>query len=306
MITFSIIIPAKNEEEYIGQCVASLLKLNYPREQYEIIVADNGSIDATVAVASISKVNVLDLSKKKTISAVRNGGASYANGKILVFLDADCTVASDWLLQAERYLSQSSIVCFGSSPVIPENATWVERSWFLVRMSQELVFEREWQESTNMFIRKTAFDEINGFNEQLETCEDVDISYRLRKYGSIISDSRIVAVHHRDPKTLWEFFLKEKWRGKNNYSGVLQHGVKIDEIPSLVLPIYFVCMIGCGLIVLLFGGAVSVSGVFVLFAQLPLWALALIKIRKQFNIVNYSRLILLYNIYFIARASAIV
>ncbi len=300
----SIIIPAKNEAEYIGKCLESLAELNFPKERYEVIVADNGSDDNTVFIAEAHCAKVVNLPEKQTISAVRNGGVAEASGDILVFLDADCTVSVDWLLCAEPYFEREDVSCFGSSPIIPEKATWVEKTWFLVRKSEEQVFERQWQESTNMFISKNMFERVGGFNENLATCEDVDLSYRLLKLGKIISDSRIVAIHHRDPKTIKDFFLKEKWRGKSNYSGLFQHGVKLSELPSLLLPLYFSGILFIAIGTLLLGLSPIVSCVFFIIAQLPIMGLTWLKLRKNFSIKKYIQLLWLYNVYFLARASA--
>ena len=304
MKIISIIIPARNEEQHIEQCLKSLASLDFPADRYEVIVADNGSTDATVALAQQNRVRVVKLPEKKTISAVRNGGAVVAFGDILVFIDADCTVAADWLRQAERYFDRSDVACFGSSPIIPKKATWVEKTWFIVRESHQQVFERKWQESTNMFIPKSIFDKAGGFNESLSTCEDVDLSYRLIKFGKIISDSRIVAIHHRDPKNIKEFFFKEKWRGKSNYAGLLQHGLKISELPSLLLPLYFAGMMLASMGAMMIGAFLMAVFLFIS-AQLPVMGLSLLKIRHTFNLVGYARLMILYNVYFVARACAI-
>lgn len=303
--TISIIIPAKNEAQYLGQCLNSLSALIFPAERYEIILADNGSTDQTAQIAQSYGARVVPLPEKTTISAVRNGGASRASGDILVFLDADCTVAKDWLLSAELYFDRDDISCFGSSPIIPDNATWVEKTWFLARKSHQQVFERDWQESTNMFIPKIVFERAGRFNEELATCEDVDLSYRLLKFGKIISDTRIVAFHHRDPKTIREFFFKEKWRGKSNYSGLFQHGFHLSELPSLLLPLYFSGLLFASLFLLFVGAPVSAAMAFVA-AQFPVMGLAWLKLRNKFNLRQYFRLLFLYNIYFAARASAIV
>jgi glycosyltransferase involved in cell wall biosynthesis len=302
-IQVSIIIPAKNEGIHLGNCLQSLSLLDFPKDQYEVIVADNGSEDSTRNIAKSYNAQIVCV-PAGTIAAVRNAGAAQAKGDILVFLDADCTVARDWLKKAELYFYKKDLACFGSSPIIPENSTWVEQTWFLVRECKEETFEREWQESTNMFVPKRIFEQVGGFNEKLTTCEDVDLSYRLAKFGKILADKRIVAIHHRDPKTIKEFFLKEKWRGASNYSGLLQHGLKISELPSLLLPLYFVGMLIMSLGALAMGAFVM-AGVLFLAGQFPVMGLTFIKIRRQFKFSSYFRLLVLYNIYFMARAGAI-
>jgi glycosyltransferase involved in cell wall biosynthesis len=299
----SIIIPAKNEAENIKECLLSLSCIDYPSNQIEIIVVDNGSKDNTVGVAQSYKASIY-VKPKLSISALRNFGAQVAKGQILAFLDADCTVPRDWLLQASRYFPPKNIVCFGSAPRIPDNPTWVQKTWYFVRKKRESVLEVSWLESMNMFIRREAFEEAGGFNETLITCEDVDISYRLARLGKIISDQRICAIHHGEARDIKSFFRKELWRGKSNYKGLVQHGLRIHELPSLVLPIYYLLML-LATFFLCFSGQGLYALAAICLQQFPLAAITFIKVRKHSNISTFLHLLFLYNIYFCARGIAI-
>jgi glycosyltransferase involved in cell wall biosynthesis len=232
---FSIVIPAKNEEANIGRCLDSIFAVEWDTGEFEVIVVDNGSSDRTAAIAALKGAKVL-IQPGLSISGLRNFGALEASGEILAFIDADCTVGVQWLRQASYYLERPEVVCFGSPPEVPENPTWVQSAWFMVRRKAELVGETEWLESMNMFIRRDPFLSCGGFDEILATCEDYDLSLRLKRYGKVLSDRRIVAVHHGEAATLGHFFRKELWRGKSNFAGVLQHGFRVSELPSLVAP----------------------------------------------------------------------
>ena len=98
-IRFSIIIPARNEEKIISDCLQSIGQLNYPKELFEVIVMDDFSTDATVATAKqFSFVKVMELKtflnekinsyKKKAIEL----GIASATGDYIVTTDADCIV----------------------------------------------------------------------------------------------------------------------------------------------------------------------------------------------------------------------
>ena len=302
-VIISIIIPAKNEEINIKRCLESVFGIDYPHQRYEVIVVDNGSTDSTVSIAVSAGATVFRKPGLK-ISALRNFGVHMAHGNILAFLDADCTVSKDWLRNAEKYFFSEKIVCFGSSPCIPAQPTWVQETWFKVRQKRMIVTETSWLESMNMFVRRMPFEKIGGFDETLTTCEDVDLSYRLAKYGKIVSDQRIVAIHHGEARDLLTFFKKERWRGKSNYRGMIQHGLRMDELPSLVLPIYFLFFLLLFFIFLAaskfsFAAATGISW------QLPILGITYRQIHTQLNFGSFFRLLALYNVYYLARSLAI-
>lgn len=304
-LDFSVIIPARNEEDNISVCLHSIFANSYPQDRYEVIVIDNGSDDRTVSIAESNGAQVVQI-PGVNISALRNHGARMAQGRVLVFMDADCTVAADWLEQASRYLKQKEVSLFGSPPGIPQDSTWVQRTWLLVRGKRgETVAEVSWLESMNMFIPRQLFLDMDGFNEDLVTCEDVDISYRLAAYGKIISDLRIEATHHGEARTLREFFAKERWRGRSNYAGLRAHGLRLAELPSLLLPLYFMFMPMLVIAVALWSDSWHYFLIGCLLWQLPICLIVWLKLRHAVNVGNAARLWLLYNVYYGARSLAI-
>ena len=306
-VSFSIVIPAKNEESNIGRCLDSITNIDFDKSDYEVIVVDNGSTDRTRDIAKQKGAKVYTV-PDVSISALRNLGADNASGIFLVFVDADCTVESNWLIEASRYLSHSKIIAFGSPPVIPDNATWVQESWFLVRQADEDSQEAEWLESMNMFVRRTVFLDSGGFDERLVTCEDYDLSLRLKKHGLLTMDSRIVAVHHGEASTVRHFFSKEKWRGKGNIQGMKAHGVSFQELPSVVCPIFH------GVAVLLFICAFVFSSYFlsaISWLVFSLWQLAILcmsvnKNKRKLKVLSVFKLYYLLNVYFTARLFAMI
>lgn len=108
----SIIIPARNEEETIGKCIESVLENNYPWK--EIIVVDDGSEDNTYFIAKryedtgIVKVVRKDPSGYKTSPI--NYGLLFANGEIILCLDADTLISRDSLEWVARYFEDARLV----------------------------------------------------------------------------------------------------------------------------------------------------------------------------------------------------
>lgn len=306
---FTVIIPAKNEEKNIQACLQSISNIDYPADKYEVLLIDNGSTDRTVEIAE-SFGAIVSIQPELTISGLRNFGATFAKGKILAFLDADCTVDRDWLKAASLYLDNHEVVSFGSPAILPPNATWVQRAWFNVREKKSQVVEVGWHESANVFVLKEAFHSVGGFDKSLVTCEDYDLSFRLGSLGKQLSDSRILAIHHREPATIKEFFRKESWRGKSNISGIFKHGIHLRELPSLLFPfVYLFCIISTLLMV--FGVLVGVKIVtfwtmcgWLLLWQFPLMVLALNKGTTSVCHPLRLGLYFLLNIYFLSRANA--
>ncbi|NOY53153.1 MAG: glycosyltransferase [Deltaproteobacteria bacterium] len=300
----SIIIPARNEEMNIVRCMKSIHANTFSSKEYEVIVVDNGSTDRTADLAK-SCGGIVYRRPGVTVSALRNYGAKKSRGKVLAFLDADCTVERDWLESASRYFQREDVACFGSPPYIPANPTWVQQTWLLVRNPEEKLRETDWLESMNLFVRKDAFEQVGGFDETLTTCEDVDISYRLSAQGKIISDPDIKAIHHGEARTIREFFRKELWRGKSNYRGALRHGFRFKEVPSLVLPFYFGIFVLLIFILLVIRAETTWLYAMIILWQTPLMISAGLKIRHNSGMRQYPHLLLLYNVYYLARFCAI-
>ena len=300
----SIVIPTYNEEKYLPACLDSIFNLNYPKEDVEVIVVDNGSIDRTREIAKSYGTEVL-CDDSMNVSGLRNLGANQSNGDILAFVDADCIVSEEWIKNASKYFDNMAVVAWGAPPVLPKESTWVQQTWYLVRQKENQVQEVDWLESMNLFVRKDLFMEIRGFNEDLITCEDVDFCYRIRKYGKIFSDSSIQVIHRGEARTVKEFVKKEIWRGRSNLSGILSHGFSLKELPSLFIPLYF----GVFLPILFLSFIVFLNSVWLaaglLLYLLPSAAVLLKMRKKKINALVLLRLLFLIQIYFFARTIAV-
>jgi glycosyltransferase involved in cell wall biosynthesis len=235
---YSIIIPAKNEQDNIVLCLETINKLVFNKTDYEIIVVDNGSVDNTVAIVKAFGVTAY-VKPELSLSELRNYGAKVARGDIFAFLDADCLVDENWLNQANSTFRDPDVGCTGSTPVAPDDGTWVERVWSSFRTRRKYKSFVSWINSSNLIVRRVYFQSVGGFNAKVKTCEDVDICMRLNKICKIVFDPTIKVIHLGEPKTLTKFFIKEIWRGKGSISGLFSHGISLSEIKSLLLPVYY-------------------------------------------------------------------
>jgi glycosyltransferase involved in cell wall biosynthesis len=242
----SIIIPAYNEESYLPHCLQGVFELEYPKDRMEVIVVDNESTDRTKEIALSYGCRVLD-KPEGTIASVRNFGVREAiSNEYIAFIDSDCIPHKNWLKACIEHMNDPHIGAITTSVADPpENGTWVEKAWCAMgKSSRHLdIAETKSLSSFSIFIRWSLFYELGGFNEELITCEDADLGYRLSEKCKIIEDWTVPTIHLRESKTLLELFKREKWRGIGNLRGLRMHGLKIREAPSIILPAIFVLSI---------------------------------------------------------------
>jgi hypothetical protein len=155
-----------------------------------------------------------------------------------------------------------------------------------------------------MIVRAATFQRVAGFDDTLEACEDVDLCRKLRATGGvIISDSRLVNVHHGDPFSLRVLFKGEMWRGRNNLRVSLRERPTLRGTPSIVLPI--VQLVALPLAAALFAmGQLAIAGLVVAGAIGPS-ALRAAQIRRR-STVNPAHAFAVAATYDLARAVALV
>ena len=96
-MNFSVIVPFLDEEAYLGRCLVALLDQDIPREDYEIILVDNGSRDGSAAVVRGFPGVTLIRHAEPNVYAARNRALRVARGRIIALTDADCEVSRGWL-----------------------------------------------------------------------------------------------------------------------------------------------------------------------------------------------------------------
>ncbi|MBD3749110.1 MAG: TIGR04283 family arsenosugar biosynthesis glycosyltransferase [Sphingobacteriales bacterium] len=169
----SIIIPTYNEEEHISNLIQHLQKTSY--QNYEIIISDAGSTDATKQKVENHEAIFL-LSSEKGRAKQMNFAASKAKGDILYFVHADTlpplSFAEDIL---EAIKEGYDIGCYRFK--FNSNKIMLKVNSYFTRFDR-LMFRGGDQ---SLFISKKLFQELNGYCEQHKVMEDYDIIIRARK-----------------------------------------------------------------------------------------------------------------------------
>ena len=236
----SFVIPVFNSENDIARCLLAIRNLQCPKEDYDLVIVDNGSTDHTHEIMHDLGFD-FQVIPKVNVSALRNRGAALARGRYLAFIDSDVEVSPHWLQRALEGFSDPQVVACGCFPGVPPNPTWVQQIWDLHqrgRRSAVHLTPSLWLPSMNLMVRRVDFLGIAGFNEHLETTEDVDLCYRLAQRGTILCNPGMEAIHWGEAPDLRTFWRKEVWRGLGNLKGILSHGFRWDEVPSLGYPLY--------------------------------------------------------------------
>jgi glycosyltransferase involved in cell wall biosynthesis len=304
----SFVIPVLNGEKDIHRCLLSIRKQVFPSKQFEVIVVDNGSSDRTHQIVRDFGYNI-EVVPGVSVAALRNRGAKLAQGSYLGFVDADVELGSVWVRNGLAAFEDEHVVAAGCFPKAPRPGTWVQQTWEIHqcgRQNGNIRCPVTWLPSMNLIVRREVFLEVHGFNEQLVTAEDVDLCYRLGKHGTILSVPAMEAVHWGEAADLKTFWRKEIWRGTGNLRGLIFHGFRWDELPSLGYPFYVLCVF-----VLLGVSCVTNQSRNPILVNLTLLALPALVLATRTSyrtkqIRSLPNLFLLYFVYGIARAYALV
>ncbi|MFA6459417.1 MAG: glycosyltransferase family 2 protein [Candidatus Paceibacterota bacterium] len=186
----SLIIPAFNEEKYIGPCLEYALKCSSEGKLYEIIVVDNKSTDHTKKIAE-SFVGVKVVSEQeKGVTRARQRGYKESKGDILAFIDADTRMEKGWIEKIVKEFSQDPHLACLSGPYTYYDIS-VFRSklyWWTMWVPSYIVsiFTRHMSVAGNTAIRRDVLDKMSGMNTSIEFYgDDTDTAVRASRYGKV-------------------------------------------------------------------------------------------------------------------------
>lgn len=304
----SVVIPVRNDSQRLAVCLASLREQDYPRNRYEVIVVDNGSSDDSRDVARKFDARILYYPKLR-VGALRNRGVEQARGEILAFVDSDHEVPAEWIRSGAALVLDGDGQMVGAYYLAPHEGTWVQRVWELHRLRDRSRREVSWLATGNMFLRRADFDRLGGFREDLVAAEDVDLCVRFAEQaGRVICDMRVANIHHGEPRTLWQFFRKEYWRGSSGIRAFIAHGMPLHELPSLVWPLFHLLASAAVIATLAYGiakGSMAIPLAALILLFLPSLLLAVKTCWQVRRLSVIPALAVLYLTYGICRAAAL-
>lgn len=224
----------------MARCLDSLLKLDYPKERFEIIIADGLSTDNTRDIARKYALKLVDNNKQIVVSG-RNCGFKEAIGDVIVFTDADCIFQRQWLRNSIKYFADDKIGGVGGLTLAPEDGTPFEKaidSLFRIAEFFQATSHRKNFISAgevndipgcNAMYRKEAMEKVMPVNENLLTAEDVWMNFCVRKSGyKLLQAPDVILWHYR--RNSLKKFLRQIYRFA---IGRLQVGRKNAELLNI-------------------------------------------------------------------------
>ena len=221
----SVIVPHFSDLKRLDLCLAALSGQTYPRDRYEIIVADNASPEGERAVAkTIAGRATLVLVRERGAGPARNGGVAAATREILAFTDCDCQPEANWLAAGVAALANYDFVGGAMRVLVddPARPTPTEAFELVFAFDNETYVTRKgFSVTANLFCWRGVFDRTGGFRAGVS--EDVDWSSRAIKAGFTIGYAGAAVVGHPARKTWAELIAKWRRLTAESYALIATH-----------------------------------------------------------------------------------
>jgi len=200
--TISIIIPAFNAGDTLVRCLRGVLAQE--DEDYEVIVVDDGSNDATAAICG--QFDVLHIRNEERVGPAisRNRGADAARGAFLAFTDADCVPPPTWLASIRRWLEVAPVVCGTYRPAPWQNALgrFANLDWSLYWFRFIPAETDSFSMGNVAFHRDVYFDRDRleeHFFHRVAAAEDTVVAMTIAEHHRILSTEQLWVLHmHRE------------------------------------------------------------------------------------------------------------
>ena len=216
----SIIIPVCNVEQYIGLCLESIYRQGLSDKDFEIIVVNDGSTDNTVEIAREYGCRIVSHPVSKGQVAAKNTGLSIAGGEYVIFLDHDDKMREGVLAalyesldsDKDAYAVEAKVKDFLSPDVGPKPGIVVREDAYYGLFTGAIL------------IRKSAFDTVGPFTENVHTGEIMEWFSKMEKNSLKIKKIDLVSTDRRIHGT--NFGQTHRDTEMKNYASVLRAMLK--------------------------------------------------------------------------------
>ncbi len=253
-LSFSIVIPCRNEENYIGQCIDSILNQNYDQSLIEILIVDGESTDKTRTIVkkyidTYKNIKLLDNPAKKTPHAL-NIGVKNSNGEVIVILGAHTKVDENFLFYNNKFLQEKNVKVTGGT----QHNIGKTYTQNLIGLAMEMPFamasaKYRWSKS-DQFVdtvvyaayRKELFDELGLFEENQIISEDAEFNWRIRKAGYKIYFSPKIKTYYFPRSSIKDFIYQIFRYGILRVNVLLKHKNAL-KLLHFIPPLFVITLI---------------------------------------------------------------
>lgn len=212
---FSIVIPTYNRPDKLEKCLTSILNLDYPKDEFEVIIVDDGSPEPLDAVVLPFKEQLnLQLIRQDNTgpAAARNRGGKSATGKFIVFTDDDCQPDASWLRVLEASFANASDRMVGGKTInsLADNP-YSSASQLIVDAVYDhynsIPDNARFFASNNLAVPAEQFRAVGGFNAKFQTSEDRDLCDRWLANGYkmlYVPEAKIYHAHNLSLQSFWK------------------------------------------------------------------------------------------------------
>lgn len=234
-VSFTVIIPARNEEDQINACLQTVLAQNYPQHLFEVIVADDYSTDSTAGIIQslqkqFSNLYLLQLEKvlpQKQLNSYKKKAIELAiqqaKGDWIVTTDADCTVTKDWLLNFDNFIKKRNAVFVAAPVKFINTGSFVSIFQCLDFMSLQGITAASVHNNfhsmcngANLAYNKEVFYEVGGFKgiDNIASGDDMLLMHKIyvrykKQVHYLFSQKSIVQT---PPMETWKGFINQRIR----------------------------------------------------------------------------------------------
>lgn len=234
-ISFSVIIPARNEENNIGNCIQSILNQTYPSSLFEIIIIDDHSTDNTSKVveklreqySNIRLIKLADELDGKALNSYKKKAIEkaigYSTGDWIITTDADCIVKENWITTIAAFIEEKEPVFIAAPVVFTNDGTILSTFQYIDFISLQGITAASVSagfhsmcNGANLAYKKTIFYEIGGFRgiDTIASGDDMLLMNKIKsrypsKIGFLFSKDAIVTTH---PMQDWKSFFNQRIR----------------------------------------------------------------------------------------------
>jgi GT2 family glycosyltransferase len=206
----SVVIPHYNDLARLQVCHAQLLAQSWPRDQFEIVVADNNSARGLASVQKAAPSALVVPAPIQGAGPARNAGIAASHGTVIALIDSDCVPEPNWIAEGVAALDRFDFVGgrVFTFAQYPERPTPVEAYEIVFNFNFRRYIETVGFTGTgNMFVPREVFDRVGGFRAMV--AEDMEWSFRARSLGYRLGYAERSVVGHPARRSWAE--LERRW-----------------------------------------------------------------------------------------------